>query len=112
MFIFSFSKKFMVAPYLNLGRQVTSTIVGTTWLFTFRLVLITIGRMPALSHSLMPAITSALDSGAISLSTVSEDAASGEAAVVVAAGLLRLAQPASVMMQIVKITLYILIPKV
>ena len=44
---------------------------------TLRLVLITTGRIPARSHSLMPVITSILESGGTSFSTCRLETASG-----------------------------------
>ena len=61
----------------SFGKQVTSTTLGINWLLTLRLVLITTGRIPARSHSLMAAITSILDSGGISFSTCRLETASG-----------------------------------
>jgi len=63
----------MLSPYLSFGKQVTSTIVGVIWLFILRLVLITVGRSPAASHSLIPVITSVLDRGCTSFSTINAD---------------------------------------
>jgi hypothetical protein len=62
--------------HLNLGRQVISTTAGTFWLLTLRLVLITIGRMPAFSHSAIPFMTSARVNGGTSLSTANAELAS------------------------------------
>jgi hypothetical protein len=63
----------MVSPYLSFGKQVISIIVGTGCPLTLRFVLTTTGRIPALSHSLIPAITSVRDSGATSFSTETTD---------------------------------------